>query len=714
MFGLLPLLFALTIAETSTHLQVPIAGLATWPALLMAVGASLGAWLVLGEVAARAIAVRGRRRWLGRWDLLAQAVILGWYAWACYGWGWAARTDLFTIALAPWILMQAAHWWTLTVAVRSISGHHWSRAGLVLQQFRFGVLPMLLILPFIDVGTLVANRYDLQTSWFAGPWGPLKAAYCAQAFMVVALILMPLALLRLWGVKRMPSGELQHLMLQACERMGVRVAGLMRWPMAGGRVYNAAVIGMVPRLRYVLFTDDLMRDLPAPQVMAVLGHELGHARHGHLWLYFLFANAALLLSFLLREPLAVLLVPGLGVLLPSLGIDLQGRRLAETAEVVSALAMMAVTWRLVFGYLSRACERQADLVGAELAGDPQVMGDALKSVAHLSGQGETEPSWRHYSIAERVAFLQAVRRRPELAAWHHHLVRMMRHSLILIIIALLLAASYLFDPRRELTTTGDPQAVMNAWIERDRDFGSAVVAADQGNHLPLATWLNRADEQTCQDFAVLILRQISTSIGRDQDGDLQFDDRPIYRLRHRLMPFRHISTGNAVLDLELDNSLAYGLVAGTPEPTAQDLAIAREILPTLVTRAAAKDVEHGIHDTIGCIHFVLGDYAQAVTSFETALKLFQADTTLTDFTWFTSESVRRQAGKVRVHLQALYSGRLDAARANAQRLATGVAANDPSMMPLPRDLGQPLPEPTAPAPVPAGRAVESTPGTTPP
>ena len=241
MFGLLPLLFALAIAEISTRVEVPFAALSSWPQLLGAVAASLALWLVVGEVAARVIARNGRRRWLTRWDLCVQGLVLMWYAWVCYGWGWAAHdllpgVRLCTVALAPWLLMQAVHWWTLTVAVRRITGHHWSRAGMVLQQFRFGILPMLMILPFFDIGTVIAVNYDLERLWFSGFWGPLLAIYCAQGFMVLVLLVLPLVLVPLWGARRMPSGEMQRLMLRACERLGVRVAGLMRWPMAGGRV----------------------------------------------------------------------------------------------------------------------------------------------------------------------------------------------------------------------------------------------------------------------------------------------------------------------------------------------------------------------------------------------------------------------------------------------------------------------------------------------
>ena len=689
MLGLLPLLFALAIAETSTHAQMPLAPLTTWTALLSAVGGSLLVWLVLGETAARAIATGGRRRWLARWDLLVQGLILGWYAWVCYGWGWSAQAGFFTLALAPWLLMQAVHWWTLAVAVRRISGHPWSRFGLVLQHFRFGILPMLLILPFFDVGAWLAQRYGLEAAWFSGAQGALLAAYCAQGFMVLILLVLPLALLPLWGAQRMASGEMQQLMLDACQRLGVRVAGLMRWPMAGGRVYNAAVIGMLPRLRYVLFTDDLMRDLPVPQVMAVLGHELGHARHGHLWTYMLFANAGLLVSFLLREDFAKILTPLFQALLPALGLTLASAQVREISEIAAILLLMALLWRVAFGVLSRACERQADLVGAELAGNPQVMCDALKSVAQLSGQGEDEPSWRHYSIAQRVVFLQAVRRNPSLAIWHHKFVRMMRHSLILIIVTLLLAMSYIFEPRAD--SIRDPQQAINAWIQRDRDLGIALQATDSGQHMPLATWLNRLDEIPRRHFAQLTLRQIALDIGVDKDGDQRFDDRPIYRWRHRLMAFEEVTTGDRELDHEIDNTLAYGLVAGSENPTAMDLTVASSVLPRVIKQAGEMKSAHALHDTIGCVYFALGDYTKSVTAFELATTRFAADTTLTSTNWLTSEADRRQMTKMHTHLQSLYRRRLEAARINAAHIAGGIRVEDPQLQPLPRDLGQALP-----------------------
>jgi Zn-dependent protease with chaperone function len=458
MLGLLPLLFAVTIAETSTAARIafPFQPLHGWGAHLCALAVSLALWLLLSETMARLVSHSGQRRWLMRWDFTAQALILAWYAWACFGWGWSRQTSLFTSALAPWVVMQMAHWWCLALAARRISGHPWSRAGLVAHHVRFGILPMLIVLPFFDAGAWLAARWNIEEEWFAGKWGALRATYCAQLFMIVAMAGLPALLVPLWGARRLPASELQELMLAACARMRVRVAGLMRWPIPGGRAYNAAVIGLAPRLRYVLFTDDLMRDLPPPQVLAVLGHELGHVRHRHLWIYFLFANLTILVSALFSEPVAGALRPALHAGAHAARLTLAGDQLDALAQIAALLLVLAALWRLAFGVLSRACERQADLAGADLAGDPQVMCDALKSVARLSGQREDEPSWRHYSIAQRVDFLAGAQRDPTLASRHHRRVRIMCYGLVLLILGLLLLAGFAFDGSALSAPADDP------------------------------------------------------------------------------------------------------------------------------------------------------------------------------------------------------------------------------------------------------------------
>ena len=76
------------------------------------------------------------------------------------------------------------------------------------------------------------------------------------------------------------------------------------------------------------------------------------------------------------------------------------------------LALFAVYIFVVFGYLSRRCERQADIYGSRST-SPQAFIDALEKVAVLNGIPRDKPgrlwSWQHGTIGQRVAFLEQLR-----------------------------------------------------------------------------------------------------------------------------------------------------------------------------------------------------------------------------------------------------------------------------------------------------------------
>ena len=50
-------------------------------------------------------------------------------------------------------------------------------------------------------------------------------------------------------------------------------------------VTPAAIVGVVPRLRYVMFTKRIQKELSGDSIEAVLAHEIGHNYHRHLLVY---------------------------------------------------------------------------------------------------------------------------------------------------------------------------------------------------------------------------------------------------------------------------------------------------------------------------------------------------------------------------------------------------------------------------------------------
>jgi Zn-dependent protease with chaperone function len=87
----------------------------------------------------------------------------------------------------------------------------------------------------------------------------------------------------------------------------------------------------------------------------------------------------------------------------------------ELAAAVPLIALLGVYLFLVFGFLSRRCERQADLYSCRAVSFDAFV-SALEKVAWLNGMSRDRPgrlsSWRHGSVGQRVAFLEQVRLAP--------------------------------------------------------------------------------------------------------------------------------------------------------------------------------------------------------------------------------------------------------------------------------------------------------------
>jgi hypothetical protein len=101
----IPLLLALLIAQLHRNHIVtdghPLAAMA----LLLA------AWVLLVEGVGRIVRARGSRVLLRRWEFFAQGLGLGLFLWLCREQGWASWALGWTVALAPWLLLQVV-WWS--------------------------------------------------------------------------------------------------------------------------------------------------------------------------------------------------------------------------------------------------------------------------------------------------------------------------------------------------------------------------------------------------------------------------------------------------------------------------------------------------------------------------------------------------------------------------------------------------------------------------
>jgi Zn-dependent protease with chaperone function len=259
------------------------------------------------------------------------------------------------------------------------------------------------------------------------------------------------------GLRPLPAGPLRERLLSAARRLNFRVSDILVWDTHGG-VANAMVAGILPQLRYVLLTDRLIAELSPDEVEAVFGHEVGHVRHHHMFYYLGFLMLSLTAVAGLWDAATRHAPAALQLFLQTHG-DLQ---------VLPLVAIVCAYIFVVFGFLSRRCERQADIFGCravscslEACADhtpdtplsPQgkhlcptgirTFINALEKVALLNGISRSRPgwlqSWQHSTIARRVEFLQRLLADPSLEPRFQRTVGLVKWSLFLALSAILLA-----------------------------------------------------------------------------------------------------------------------------------------------------------------------------------------------------------------------------------------------------------------------------------
>ncbi len=279
-----------------------------------------------------------------------------------------------------------------------------SRAGYVFFQaqnhFLLMLPPLIMILfeqllfHLVPESTVAAESETLS-------WTLIGMTAGSLAMFVIGLPLFIRWFLRLTP---MPAGPLRERLAEAARKLGLRYNNILIWH-TRQTVANAMVTGILPWLRYVIITDRLVSEMSEEETLAVFGHEVGHIQHRHIAFYLFFLLASIYVfhnvwNLLTSYPLFA--------------------RLAPWADDFTEIGILAGALYIfvVFGFISRRCEREADLFGARVA-SPWAFMNALEKVAILNGIPRENPgwlfSWQHSTIAKRVDFIGRTIDEPALA-----------------------------------------------------------------------------------------------------------------------------------------------------------------------------------------------------------------------------------------------------------------------------------------------------------
>lgn len=266
-------------------------------------------------------------------------------------------------------------------------------------------------------------------------------AFVMMGVMAAALIAMPVLLRVFLGLKPMPPGPLRDRLESAARRLGFRFSNVLVWN-TRHLMANALVTGFVPWIRYVILTDRLIDELTPEEIEAVFGHEVGHIKYHHLFFYLaFFLTSFILLSVFWDQFKGLVSQMELRTWLTSMLGPEDGGNAWDTLKTIGKLVILGGYTLLFFGFISRRCERQADLFGSH-AVSTEVFINALEKVAAINGiprdrAGNWLLSWQHPTIAQRVEFLQAMRADPTRIPQFHRSIFFLKWSFFLALIFLL-------------------------------------------------------------------------------------------------------------------------------------------------------------------------------------------------------------------------------------------------------------------------------------
>lgn len=314
----------------------------------------------------------------------------------------------------------------------SLRSYVWSQISFSIPV----VIPWVMISGLSDI--LLALPFDTPKKMLATTSGQILFFL---VFLIAVMLTGPAIIQKFWRCKPLEPGIVRTRIEDLSRRAGFTFANIVYWPILGGRMITAGVMGLVRPFRYLMVTRALLDYLSPEEVDSVVAHEIGHVRKKHLQFYVLFFAGYLLISYFLLDAvlLAILYVPQLYPLME----EIQGRPSSVTSALfsVGAIASFLIYFRYIFGYFMRNFERQADAFVFTLFSSAIPLITTLEKIAITSGQPANKPNWHHFSISERIHFL---RKCEADRSWIRRHDRKIRRSVAVYVAALLMigAAGY--------------------------------------------------------------------------------------------------------------------------------------------------------------------------------------------------------------------------------------------------------------------------------
>jgi Zn-dependent protease with chaperone function len=279
-----------------------------------------------------------------------------------------------------------------------------SKRSYVLSNITFSIpvlLPWLILSGFADL--IKALPFEWPARFLETTEGEVTYFLI---FLIAVAILGPTMIQKFWRCKPLESGEHRERIESLCRKAGLAYADILYWPIFGGKMITAGVMGLIQKFRYILVTPSLLRLLEPEEIDAVIAHEIGHVKRKHLLFYLLFFVGYMFLNYVIADAVYW------GLISAEAFYWFLNKTEFNPSTIISALYSLVfilsliIYFRFIFGFYMRNFERQADIYVFTLFDSAKPLISTLEKIVTTSGQSADRPNWHHFSIRERIDYLK--------------------------------------------------------------------------------------------------------------------------------------------------------------------------------------------------------------------------------------------------------------------------------------------------------------------
>jgi len=280
---------------------------------------------------------------------------------------WSMAAFLFVVGVALSLAGLPFDWYTQFRLEERFGFNTTTQKLWWLDRAKGLLLAILIGLPLLVLVLKLAEQ--------AGSWWWLWAWGAMLGFQLLMLVLAPILILPLFNkFTPLPDGGLRERLLALAERTGFRARGIQVMDGSKRSRHSNAFFTGFGRFRKIVLFDTLMEQLQESELAAVLAHEIGHYKKGHIPKMMAWSAVSLLAGFYALAWLA-----GQEWFYRAFGFE--PGHLAPAFLLFGLLAGAVTFWFTPLANLwSRRFEYQADAFAANAMGEPASLIGALRKL----------------------------------------------------------------------------------------------------------------------------------------------------------------------------------------------------------------------------------------------------------------------------------------------------------------------------------------------